>query len=229
VLDRLKFWWSSLSRGVGQLYNAAGWLGLIVPVLGVAAGITVPLVFKLSPWLTAVVLMGLFIVVVLEGAYRVWRVAEQERDAFRGELERRFAAMRHALQISDIVASIIVGSGATGVQLGVKFKNNSDEYMRYEIESVSTVIEGVHGSDGAILSTAAIIPPHGTDTFTSPAVSGTPFDWQMGSLSLTVRYGHASGLPQYRRHWEFAVQAVRQQDGVNVNLVPVNAPEVDDI
>jgi hypothetical protein len=64
---------------VDLLNSVAGWVTLIILVLGVAAGIAVPLVFDLSPWLTAVVLMGLFIVVMLEGSYRVWRETDQQR------------------------------------------------------------------------------------------------------------------------------------------------------
>jgi hypothetical protein len=234
MLDRLKFWWSSLSQGVGQLYNAAGWLGLVVPILGIAAGIAVPLVFSLSLWLTAIVLMGLFIVVVLEGTYRVWRATGQERDAAKGEIEHRFAAMRYALQFSEIASSLIMNPDTMDVQLGLTFKNNSDEYMRYEIESVSTVIEGIRSPDGPVLTTAAIITPHGIDTFTAPAAPGAPLNWQMGSLSFIVRYGHASGPPRYRKHWECPIQAMRQPglpDGPisRINLVSASSPEVEDI
>jgi hypothetical protein len=234
MLDRLKFWWSSLSRGVGQLYNAAGWLALIVLILGVAAGIAVPLVFSLSLWLTAVVLMGLFIVVVLEGTYRVWHAAEQERDAAKGEIERRFTAMRYALQFSEISSSFIMGLGTMDVQLGLTFKNNSDEYMRYEIENVSTAIEGVRSPENSVSTAAAIIPPQGTDTFTAPAASGAPLNWQMGSLSLIVRYGHASGSPRYRKHWECPIQAMRQPGLPDsplsgINLVSASSLEVEDI
>ena len=234
MLDRLEFWWSSLSQGVRQLNTAAGWLGLAVLVLGVAAGIAVPLVFSLSIWLTAVVLMSLFIVIILEGTYRVWRAVEQERDAAKDEIEHRFVAMRYALQFSDITSSFVMGPGTMDIQLGLTFKNNSDEYMRYEIESVSTAIGGIYSPDGPILTTAAIIPPRGTDTFTAPATSSAPLNWQMGSLSLIVRYGHASGPPRYRKHWECPIQAIRQP-GLSsgpisrLNLVSASSPEVEDI
>jgi len=241
VLDRVKFWWNSLSLGVGQLYDVAGWVGLIVLVLGVAAGIAVPLVFSLSPWLTAVVLMGLFVMVLLEGTYRTWHAtcrqrtaALAERDAAEDEIERRFSAMRYALQIIDFTPNLITGSDAMDVQIGLKIKNNSDEYIRYEIETVSIVIEGNRSPDGPILTTTAIIPPHGTDTFSPPAASGAQHNWQRGSLSLSVRYGHASGPLRYRRRWEYAVQAMRQpglpsSQISRVNLAPVNAPYVEDI
>jgi len=47
-------------------YTWAGWLGLIVLVLGAAAGVTVPLVFHLSHWLTAVILAAVVVAVVLD-------------------------------------------------------------------------------------------------------------------------------------------------------------------
>lgn len=68
MLDRLTFWWHALRRGVRYLNTAAGWLGSTVLMLGAAAGITVPLVFHISLWLTAVVLMALFRAVILEGS-----------------------------------------------------------------------------------------------------------------------------------------------------------------
>ncbi len=241
MLDRIKFWWISAIRGVGQLNSAAGWLGLAVLVLGVAAGITVPLVLSLSGWLTAVVLMGLLIVVSLEGTYRVWHATDQrrdaalaERDAATREIERRFDAMRYAFQISDLVPNLITGPSSVDVQIGLKITNNSDEYMRYEIESVSTVIEGRRSPDGPILNTTAINAPHGTDTFMPPAVSGASLNWQVGSLSLAVRYGHASGPLRFRIQREYALQSMRQLGSPpgqvdQVNLAPVSAPEVEDI
>jgi putative Mn2+ efflux pump MntP len=47
----------------------ASWFGLVVLVLGVAAGITVPLVFHVSHWVTAVIIMGAGLLVVAEGSY----------------------------------------------------------------------------------------------------------------------------------------------------------------
>src|SRR5690349_17559281 len=103
--DRTRFWWNSLSRGISELYDAAGWVGLIVLILGVGAGIAVPLVFSLSPWLTAVVLLGLFLLTMAEGAYHVWQevnrqrlAALSERDAAISQIEDRFAALRYALE-----------------------------------------------------------------------------------------------------------------------------------
>lgn len=237
MLDRIKFWWKSVNAGVGQLYIAAGWIGLLVPLLGVAAGIAVPLVFNLSSWLTTVVLMGLLIVILLEGSYRVWHATEQrrdaalaDRDAARGEIERRFGTIRNALQIIDFTYGSFLDSGTLGVQPVLEIKNNSDEYMRYEMESVSTVIADQRSANGPILTNSAIIPPHGTDRFTSPAVSGVPLNWRMGSLSLAIRYGHASGPLLYRIRREYALQAVTP--GVpqgQINLVPTSAPDAEDI
>lgn len=78
-MKRAKFWWSSVSRGVVQLNSAASWVGTVVLLLGIAAGIAAPLVFSVSPWVTAVVLMAVFIAVLLEGTYNVWYATEQQR------------------------------------------------------------------------------------------------------------------------------------------------------
>jgi hypothetical protein len=81
VLSRARFWWQVFKRGAGGLNTAAGWVGFVVLMLGVAAGITVPLVFRVSNWLTAVILMGVIVVVVLEGSYHVWAATEANRKA----------------------------------------------------------------------------------------------------------------------------------------------------
>jgi len=241
VLDRVKFWWNSVSRGAVQLNSAAGWIGLVVLVLGVTAGIAVPLVFSLPHWVTAVVLMGLFIAVLLEGTYGVWHATDQkadaalaERDAARSDIKRRFDAMRYALQISGLVPNLIMNPHTMDVQIGLQINNTSEEYMRYKIECVSTLVEGRRSPDGPILNVNAIIPPHGTDTFMPPAAPGVPLNWQIGSLSVTVCYGHASGPLRYRRRWEYAMQAMRRHESPpdqvsQVNLAPVNAPEVEDL
>jgi hypothetical protein len=109
VQERLAFWWRALTRGAAQLNTAAGWLGLAVLILGVAAGIAVPLVFHVSPWLTAVILLALLAIVVLEGSYRIWKATDSaresavaDRDAARAEIERQFSAMRYALRRSGV-------------------------------------------------------------------------------------------------------------------------------
>ena len=64
---------------------------MIVLVLGVSAGIAVPLVFSLPHWVTAVVLMGLFIAVLLEGTYNVWHATERERATLASRETQRLA------------------------------------------------------------------------------------------------------------------------------------------
>jgi len=48
-------------------------------VLGVAAGITVPLVFHVSHWVTAIIIMGAVLVVVAGGSYLEWKDADELR------------------------------------------------------------------------------------------------------------------------------------------------------
>jgi hypothetical protein len=93
MLDRPRFWWRAVKRGTTSLNTWAGWFGLIVLVLGVAAGIAVPLVFHLSHWVTAVILLAAGIIFVAEGSYLEWyeartelATAQRERDETRREL-----------------------------------------------------------------------------------------------------------------------------------------------
>ena len=62
-------------------YEVSGWLGLAVLVIGTAAGITVPLAFHVTHWLTAVVLLAILVVLVSEGTYRAWSEVDAEREA----------------------------------------------------------------------------------------------------------------------------------------------------
>jgi hypothetical protein len=77
---RPAFWWKVLRLGTLQLNAAAGWLGLIGLLLGLA-GVVVPLVLHLSHWVIAVVLLGILVGVVAEGAYRVWHATDLAREA----------------------------------------------------------------------------------------------------------------------------------------------------
>jgi hypothetical protein len=79
--DRLRFWGRALKRGVSSLNTWAGWFGLIVLALGVAAGIAVPLVFHVTPWVTAVILLAAVVVVLLEGSYLEWKDIDSRRRA----------------------------------------------------------------------------------------------------------------------------------------------------
>lgn len=234
MLDRVKFWGISLARGAAQVNDAAGWLGTIVLVLGVAAGIAVPVLFSLSPWVIAVVLLSLLVLVLAEGTYRVWRVTKQKLDTAISEIESRFSALKYALQISSVSPKCIYHALSMDVQIGLQLKNNSDEYVRYEVESVSTVIEGSSSSESIEFSTSAVIPPHGTDVFMPPEATGVPLAWQRGSLSLTVRYGHASEEPRYQQRWQYAIKAMRSlaapSSQINeINMALMSPPIIEDI
>ena len=79
MLDRPRFWWRAVSRGTTSLNTWVSWFGLVVLVLGVAAGITVPLVFHVSHWVTAVIIMGAGLLVVAEGSYLEWKDTDESR------------------------------------------------------------------------------------------------------------------------------------------------------
>jgi len=92
---RIKLWLRVLRAGVKPLDTMARWIAVAVLLLGVA-GITVTLVLHLPGPLTVIILMGLLLVVVLEGAYQIWDEtdqgrlsAEAARDAAQQKLEAR--------------------------------------------------------------------------------------------------------------------------------------------
>lgn len=101
---RIKFWLRMLGTGVKPLDTMARWIAVAVLLLGIA-GITVTFVLHL-PWpLSVVIFIGLLLLVVLEGAYRIWHATDQERlsaeaarDAAQQELEAQQRAVGTDLQ-----------------------------------------------------------------------------------------------------------------------------------
>jgi hypothetical protein len=113
--ERLWFWRRVLLQGTGLVNAAAGWAGTILLGLGAIAGITVPLVFHLSHWLIAVILLILLVVVTAEGGYQVWhesdrdrKAAEAERDEARRDEGRdaRKRSVAAAMRLADLVAGL---------------------------------------------------------------------------------------------------------------------------
>lgn len=101
VRRRLQFWARAVTRGAGALNSAAGWLGLVVLLLGLAAGVAVPLVLHVSRWLTAVILLAIFALVVLEGCYRLWDATDQLRASVQRERDKALEARSRAVKLSD--------------------------------------------------------------------------------------------------------------------------------
>jgi hypothetical protein len=120
VLDRFNFWWRVLSQGAGSLNSAAGWLSLIVLVLGVAAGVTVPLVFHVSHWLTAVIVMAAVVIVVLEGSYRVWAVTDAERKTALESARAKSAVSAHGPTFWDVKGGEVMGNAITNTYNAAK-------------------------------------------------------------------------------------------------------------
>jgi uncharacterized protein YjbI with pentapeptide repeats len=107
MLDRLRFWVRALSRGAASLNTLAGWLSLVVLLLGVAAGIAVPLVFHVSHWVTAVAVMAAVFVGALEGSYLEWKDADIARRAAESALKAAHTELEAARRAaSDADASL---------------------------------------------------------------------------------------------------------------------------
>jgi hypothetical protein len=113
MLDRVKFWWLALRQGIRAMNSAAGWLGLVVLTLGVAAGIALPLVFHVSHWLTAVIVMAVLWVAVLEGSYRVWAATDRERKAALAQASAKRMASVNSPTFWDVQGATLAGNEIT--------------------------------------------------------------------------------------------------------------------
>lgn len=223
--------------------TAGGWIGTAVLVLGVL-GIVVPLVFRLSPWLIAVVLLGLLALVFAEGGYRVWRETDQgrtamltERDAIQDEMHRRFDAQRYALGFGGVDAMTHPAPHyATGtVELRLRLTNNSDDPLRFEVESMLASIHGRRSGNGSpVLNRGDVIPPHGSMLYMAPTVSGVRIPWGQGTLDVTVKYGPPSGPFRFRTSRRFALRASAVASAAagrhfDINADLIGEPEIRDI
>ena len=130
--DRLKFWWKTLRLGTVQLNTAAGWLGTIIIVLGIA-GIVVPVVFDLSLWLIAVILLGLFAIVIAEGGYQLWHETDQQRLA---ALQAPSASVPAGADLTVTINQLklhSVANVATVAEVDYFVRNNSQSPRRVNV------------------------------------------------------------------------------------------------
>lgn len=241
--DRIAFWWKALRLGASQLNTTAGWIGTIVLALGVV-GVVVPLVLHLSAWLVAVVLVSLLALVLAEGGHRVWRATDTERvarlterDTARNEIAQRFDRQRYALSFDGIDSStLLVPHATTGtVELQLRMANNSDDMLRFEIESISVAIQGKKSDDNTpVLNRSDIISPHGSVLYIAPTVDGVRFPWGQGTLEVKVKYGNPAGPMRFRTTRRFALRAYQVADAPpgqrhHVMADLLGEPEVEDI
>jgi hypothetical protein len=216
-------------------------VGVIGGVLGLVSAIyadtqPTPAPPKAAPplvplWIWLPLLAGGFLVAI----FRAFHDVRVERDAARDEIERRFAAMRYALQRSGIDYHLNLDPGGTwSVEVGLKLTNNSAEYLRYEMEDMAVDIEGRVVPDATFYNRGIIIAPHGTDTFRYPFIGGLPANWQRGSIKFTVRYGHPSAPLRYRKTQELKLRTSRlfgrpPPHDIQIDADLVSDPEVEDI
>jgi hypothetical protein len=159
----------------------------------------------------------------------------QARDSAQAEIERRFSALRYALQRGDPDFNIeLAPDGTCSIELALRFTNTSDEYLRYDIEHMVVVIEGRSVANATFYNRGVIIPPHSTDKFRYPFIRAVPVDWHTGSIEFTVRYGHPSAPFRFRKSQTMKLRSSRlvgQPPPQNLRVIAdlVRDPDVEDI
>lgn len=220
-------------KTVGHWY-AAG-VGLIGGVLGLASTLYAEAKPKANPlvplWIWLPLLAGGLLVAIIWAFHDVL----MERNAARNEVERRFSALRYALQREAIDYRMnLCPDGTWSVEAGLRLKNNSSEYVRYEMEQMNVVIEGRSVANPTFYNQGIVIPPHGTDVFRFPFIHGVPDGWQSGSLEFTIRYGHPSAPLRYRKSQTLNLTTSRligpmPPHDIHIQADLVKDPEVEDI
>lgn len=119
-------------------------VGVVGGILGIVDAVSAAVVkpgttpFSIPFWIWLFMLVGGFLVAVTWAFHDV----RMERDAVKGEIERRFSAIRYALQRETIDYRVILcPDGTRSIEAGIRLKNNSAEYVRYEMEHMEVVLE----------------------------------------------------------------------------------------
>jgi hypothetical protein len=173
--------------------------------------------------------------VICEVREKMQAEIHQARDSAQAEIERRFSALRYALQRGDPDFNIeLAPDGTCSIELALRLTNTSDEYLRYDIEHMVVVIEGRSVENATFYNRGVIIPPHSTDKFRYPFIRAVPIDWHTGSIEFTVRYGHPSAPFRFRKSQTMKLRSSRligQPPPQNLYVIAdlVRDPDVEDI
>jgi hypothetical protein len=237
-----------MKSGLSPLWAA---IGAVTAFIGGSVLIAVVWDVKHLLW-GAVLLLVIILAVFIEGAYRQSRRAEAEhsaalasaqrelgnaraeRDAVRDEMERRFSALRHALECTEVEADTkLRGDDRTygDAEARLVLRNNSaTDDLRWEIEEVTVVVEDLRSAAEDPMPSRGILVARNSVFIRCPLVHDVRLGWQSGSVRFTVRYGHPAGRLRFRKaqtyelgtsHFQtFPPQASRRL---------VSDPEVEDI
>jgi phosphate/sulfate permease len=236
-------WWDSLRDFSSKIIRhwVSATVGVIGGILGVIDAVaaaatakpkTTP--FSIPLWVWLPILAGGFLVAI----FRVFHDVRMERDAARAEVKRRFGTLRYALSFEPAIGyeMTIRRPGVCDVRVIFHLKNNSpDEYLRYEFEDTTITIEGKEPAESdAETPNGGVLAPGATVKQVFLPVPDVPPTWETGSFRLTVKYGHPSAPPQYRKSWERELRQAKLAgsppgQGRQILGQLVSDPEVEDI
>jgi hypothetical protein len=165
------------------------------------------------------------------------RTIMAERDAVKDEMNQRFDAQRYALGFGavDSITHPAPHYASGTVELRLTLMNNSDDPLRFEVESMFVSIHGKKSSKGSvILNRGDVIPPHGGVLYMAPTVSDVRIPWNQGTLDVTVRYGPPTGQYRFRTSRRFALRAFGVAEAppgqhIHINADLIGEPEVRDV
>jgi hypothetical protein len=218
-----------LAFGVGVV---GGVLGIVNAVAAaVARPGTTP--FSVPLWLWLSLLAAGFLLAI----FRAFHEVRMERDAAKGEMERRFETQRYALTFEDLTIRLEPNQDHTwDMTVLVKFTNRSAEPLWYKVEETTTVIDGRRSVEQPTTpAEGAVIAPQGETSVVCDPVRGISIPWRDGSVEFAGLYGHPQGQRRYRKPYVYTLAPPRQvirpgapQD-IRVPAVPIKNPEVEDI
>ena len=200
------------SRVVRQVYSfGVGVVGGVLGVISAVYGDVRPKAPALVPlWVWLSLLSGGF----LFATFSAFHDVRIERDKARSEIKWRFDVMRYALQPDGVPMALLPAADGTfgelDLEVGLRFANNSAEYLRYEIEHLTVTIESRTVGNPEFANRGVIIAPCRYDKFSFPTICNVKGDWREGTVDYAVRYGHPSSRLQFRKAQRLRLTAQRE-------------------
>ena len=212
-------------------------IGIVGGVIGVVSAVYAdvrPNAAALVPlWVWLPLLAGGFIIATFSAFHDI----RLERDKAMSETKWRFDIMRYALQPAGVPVTLHPAAdgklGQLDIEVGLRLANNSAEHLWYEIEHMTVTIESLTVGNPEFANRGVTIGPGRYDVFRFPIIRNVNANWREGTLDFSVRYGHPSSRPQFRKSQRLKLTAEREPGPpgrhVYVKYELISDPDVEDV